>query len=239
MESAPFQYWLLTAVSQQPISTWPAAEQRHQMPVSYNIGLNYRGVLQPMDLFRNVLTKRLLNAVVLSTVAVAAVSAAPNANYKLRNASDPVVTIMTNKGPIKVEVFKTEAPMTAGNFLDLVGRKFYNGLTFHRYEPGFCIQGGDPLGNGQGDFTDPATKRKRTIRLEKNPNLNHDSAGTLAMARSTDPDSASCQFYITLGPASFLDNPPGYAVFGHVVSGMDVVNKIRVGDKMTKVSVDN
>jgi peptidyl-prolyl cis-trans isomerase B (cyclophilin B) len=150
---------------------------------------------------------------------------------------DPIVEVDTTKGPIKIRIFKTKAPVTSNNFLDLVNRKFYDGLSFHRYEPGFVIQGGDPVGNGTGDFVDPKTHEKRMIKLEKVPGLTHDTAGAVAMARSDNPDSASCQWYITLAPAKFLDNPPGYAVFGHVVEGMDNVLKLRKGDKMTKVFV--
>lgn len=148
-------------------------------------------------------------------------------------AENPIVILNTNKGEIKIEVFQSEAPITSGNFLDLVNRGFYNGLSFHRYEPGFVIQGGDPKGNGTGGFIDPDTKRERTIKLEVKPNLKHD-VGMVAMARSNDPDSASCQFYITLAPAHFLDMK--YAVFGKVVSGLDVVQQLRQGDKMTKVA---
>lgn len=154
-----------------------------------------------------------------------------------RVASDPVVLIETTKGPIKLEIFRKEAPRTAENFLDLVKRGFYNGLSFHRYEPGFVIQGGDPNGNGTGDFVDPSTKRTRNIALEKNPDLRHNAAGILAMARSSDPNSASCQFYITLDRAEFLDNPPGYAVFGKVLEGLGSVKALRAGDKMLKVSL--
>src|ERR1700761_7912031 len=68
--------------------------------------------------------------------------------------TDPVVLLKTTKGDIKIKVFKKEAPITSNNFLDLVGRKFYDGLSFHRYEPGFVIQGGDPTGTGGGDFID-------------------------------------------------------------------------------------
>ena len=122
--------------------------------------------------------------------------------------------------------------------MDLVQRGFYNGLSFHRYEPGFCVQGGDPLGNGTGGFKDPQSGAERRIKLEvnpSNPQLKHDAAGVVAMARSQDPNSASCQFYFTLGPASFLDGK--YAVFGRVIDGLDVVKSLRKGDKMTKVSV--
>jgi cyclophilin family peptidyl-prolyl cis-trans isomerase len=143
--------------------------------------------------------------------------------------------IETNKGTITIELYEDKAPVTAGNFVDLIGRGFYDGLTFHRYEPGFVIQGGDPLGNGTGGFTDPQTGRERRIKLEVSPELKHGEAGTLAMARSQNPDSASCQFYITLGPAAFLDM--NYAVFGRVTDGMDAVRQIRAGDRMTSVKL--
>lgn len=148
---------------------------------------------------------------------------------------NPVVEMDTNKGVIKIEIDEADAPTTSKNFLDLVGRGFYNGLTFHRYEPGFCIQGGDPLGTGTGGFTDPSTGRQRTIPLEVTPKLKHSEAGVLAMARSNDPNSASSQFYFTLGPASFLDGQ--YAVFGKVIDGLNVVKELRKGDKMNKVFV--
>lgn len=160
-------------------------------------------------------------------------------------AGDPIVLIKTTKGDIKIKVFAKEAPITGNNFLDLVNRHFYDGLTFHRYVPGFVIQGGDPTGQGNGDFIDPQTHRARTIKLEKIQTLRHDSPGIVAMARTNDPDSASCQFYITLAAVRNLDDPPGYAVFGKVVSGMDTVMKLRdseggahAPDKMLKVTVE-
>jgi len=149
--------------------------------------------------------------------------------------SDPIVVMDTSKGTIKVQIHLSGAPKTAENFLDLVGRKFYDGLTFHRYEPNFCIQGGDPKGTGTGGFVDPVTKRERTIPLEVSKNLKHDGAGVLAMARSNDPNSASSQFYFTLGPANFLDM--NYAVFGNVTEGLDVVMALRAGDRMTEVKI--
>ena len=139
------------------------------------------------------------------------------------------VTMETEKGTIKFTLHEDKAPITTANFVELAERGFYDGLTFHRVEPGFVIQGGDPLGNGMGGSG-------KTIRLETHPDLKHDRAGTVAMARSQDPNSASSQFYITLAPAPFLDK--NYAVFGHVTEGQDVVNSIRRGDKITKVSVE-
>jgi peptidyl-prolyl cis-trans isomerase B (cyclophilin B) len=143
--------------------------------------------------------------------------------------------IDTTKGAITLELFEDKAPITAGNFIDLVERGFYNGLTFHRFEPGFVIQGGCPVGNGTGGFTDPATGRERRIKLEVSPELKHGDAGAVAMARSQNPDSASCQFYITLGPAAFLDMQ--YAVFGRVIDGMDAVQKIRAGDRINSATL--
>lgn len=143
--------------------------------------------------------------------------------------------IETNKGNITIELYEDKAPITAGNFIDLIERGFYNGLKFHRYEPGFVIQGGDPRGNGTGGFVDPATGRERRIQLEVTPELKHGPAGGVAMARSQDPNSASCQFYITLGPADFLDM--NYAVFGRVTEGLDVAQQLRAGDTMSSVTI--
>jgi cyclophilin family peptidyl-prolyl cis-trans isomerase len=136
--------------------------------------------------------------------------------------------IETGKGTIKFELYEDLAPITTANFIELAGRNFYDGLNFHRVEPGFVIQGGCPLGNGMGGSD-------KKIQLEVSPNLKHGDAGAVAMARSSDPNSASSQFYITLGPAAFLDN--NYAVFGRVTEGMDVVSNIRVGDAMSKVTI--
>lgn len=136
--------------------------------------------------------------------------------------------VETSKGTIKFELFEADAPITTGNFISLAESKFYDGLTFHRVEPGFVIQGGCPLGNGTGSSPNK-------IRLEVSPKLKHDSAGTVAMARTSDPNSASCQFYITLAPTPFLDMQ--YAVFGKVTEGMDVVRKIARGDRMTSVRI--
>lgn len=141
----------------------------------------------------------------------------------------------TSKGTIKLELNEDLAPITAANFIDLASAGFYNGLTFHRYEPGFVIQGGCPLGTGTGDYKDPQTGRKRTIPLEVSRQLPHGEAGGVAMARSQDPNSASCQFYITLGKAAFLDM--NYAVFGRVTEGLDAALQLRKGDKINSITV--
>jgi cyclophilin family peptidyl-prolyl cis-trans isomerase len=136
--------------------------------------------------------------------------------------------IKTEKGDITVVLYEDLTPVTAGNFIELALKGFYDGLTFHRVEPNFVIQGGCPEGTGTGGSG-------KNIVLEINPKARHDAEGTLAMARSANPNSASSQFYITLAPTPFLDD--NYAVFGKVTSGMDVVKQIRVGDKMTSVTV--
>ncbi len=170
--------------------------------------------------------------------------------------------VMTVKGaPITIEVDGTHAPITAGNFVDLVQRGVYDGLVFHRVvrqpEP-FVVQGGDPQGKdpsfptqrlGTGGFIDPKTGKERTIPLEitpegaksplysettSSPQLKH-TRGAVAMARSQSPDSASAQFYFALADLEFLDG--SYAVFGNVTSGMDVVDKIQQGDRIDSAKV--
>ncbi len=143
-------------------------------------------------------------------------------------AENPTAVILTNKGEFRFELYEKRAPTTVANFIELAESGFYDGLTFHRYEPGFVIQGGDPLGTGMGGSD-------KTIPLEIHPELKH-IEGTVAMARSQDPDSASSQFYVTLAEAHFLDG--NYAVFGQVTEGLDVVQSLRVGDKMEKVSIE-
>jgi cyclophilin family peptidyl-prolyl cis-trans isomerase len=135
-------------------------------------------------------------------------------------------TLETSKGIIKFKFYPQEAPQTVANFIDLAQKGFYNGLTFHRREEGFVIQGGDPNGNGTGG---PGYNIKAEFNDHKH------IAGTVAMARAADPDSAGSQFYICLAPAPFLDHQ--YTVFGQVVSGMDVVQKIAIGDKILKVTL--
>lgn len=152
------------------------------------------------------------------------------------NKPDPIAIIETDKGNITIRLFRKLAPITSENFIDLVTKGFYNGLIFHRVEPGFCIQGGCPQGNGTGLYIPPGTGQPRFLPLEISPQLRHNSAGVVAMARfGSSPNTASCQFYITLGPKPNLDNQ--YAVFGGVLSGMDVVNRIAKGDHIKSISV--
>jgi cyclophilin family peptidyl-prolyl cis-trans isomerase len=148
---------------------------------------------------------------------------------KAQGFKDTVVEMETDKGTFKIKLFMQEAPITAGNFKDLVERKFYNGLIFHRIIPGFVVQGGCPKGNGTGAFVDPDTNQERRISHETN-NFKHNKAGMVAMARTSNPDTASSQFFIDLTALPSLDaggvDPYGYVIFGEVIEGMDIVNKI-------------
>lgn len=177
------------------------------------------------------------------------------------------VVVSTTRGEFTVEVNGDAAPLTGGNFVDLVRRGTYDGTMFHRVirEPvPFVVQGGDPLSSdrstplsqlGTGSFVDPQTGLVRMIPLElgfdgddqprysreiTNPaeldrlTLRHER-GAVAMARSQAPDSASAQFYVALRPLPELDGR--YAVFGRVVDGLDVVDAIEQGDRITKASL--
>lgn len=138
--------------------------------------------------------------------------------------------IKTSKGEIVAELYPAEAPLSVTNFKQLADGGFYNGLTFHRVVPGFVIQGGDPTATGSGGpgYTVPAEIK-----------MTH-KKGALAWARTGDvvnPErrSSGSQFYITLEPTPMLDGQ--YTVFGQTVSGMDVVDKIRVGDTIESVEI--
>jgi peptidyl-prolyl cis-trans isomerase B (cyclophilin B) len=140
-----------------------------------------------------------------------------------------ISVIETNKGTFKFKLYEDKAPISTKNFIDLAEKGFYNGLIFHRYVPGFVIQGGDPTGTGTGGSG-------KTIPLEVNSSLKHE-LGAVGMARSQDPNSATSQFYVTLDATPNLDG--SYAVFGKVIEGMDIVKKLRQGDKMLKVSIES
>jgi cyclophilin family peptidyl-prolyl cis-trans isomerase len=135
--------------------------------------------------------------------------------------------IHTAKGDIVFRFYPDDAPQHSAAFIKLARAGFYDGLTFHRVEPGFVIQGGDPKGNGTGGpgYTLDAEFNER-------PHLK----GTVAMARASSPNSAGSQFYICLEDAPFLNRQ--YTVFGHVVEGQNVVDAIRPGDVMEKVTIE-
>lgn len=134
-------------------------------------------------------------------------------------------------GVIKLELDADSAPITVTNFVNLVNDKFYDGLTFHRIIDGFMIQGGDPLGNGTGGSEKTIKGEFKNNGVENN--ISH-TRGTISMARSQANDSASSQFFIVQSDSTFLDG--SYAGFGHVTSGMEIVDKIC---KDTKTEDDN
>lgn len=160
-----------------------------------------------------------------------------------------VAVIKTSKGAIRVQLAGIDAPIHVGNFVELARKGFYDDLKFHRYVPGFVIQGGCPntrdldseqvkaatgnpwagLGTGGPGYT---------IKEEfsTNPHNSHED-GALAMARSQNPDSAGSQFYLCLGPQHNLDS--GYTVFGQTVEGKDVIAALRVGDVIETVEIEN
>jgi peptidyl-prolyl cis-trans isomerase A (cyclophilin A) len=138
-------------------------------------------------------------------------------------AADPQVDLKTSAGSIRVELYPAKAPKTVENFLRYVRDGHYDGTIFHRVIPGFMVQGG-------GMTTSMAQKPTRPpVPIESKNGLKNE-VGTLAMARTSDPNSATSQFFINVSNNGFLDYPGqdghGYTVFGKVVDGMDVVNKI-------------
>ena len=155
----------------------------------------------------------------------------------------------TSKGTIRVQLTGKDAPIHVGNFVELALKGFYDSIKFHRYVDGFVIQGGDPntrdlttqqvisqagspfsrLGTGGPGY---AIKEEYTT----NPNNVHND-GTLAMARSQNPDSAGSQFYFCLGAQPFLDS--GYTVFGQTIEGIDVIGQLRVGDVINHIAIEN
>ena len=156
-------------------------------------------------------------AVLALTLGMAAVGAARAAN--------PVVVMETSMGTIKIELFEDKAPITVKNFLSYVDDKHYDGLIFHRVIENFMIQGGG---------MEPGMKEKKTKDQIKNESSNglSNTKGTLAMARTSVPDSATSQFFINVKDNDFLDKAKsrdgvGYCVFGRVTEGMDVVEKIK------------
>ena len=162
-----------------------------------------------------------LRALALSAAFAAA---GPVSAQQAAGSAAPQVTIQTSMGPIVVELNPDKAPKTVENFLQYARDGHYNGTIFHRVIPGFMIQGGGFTRDMQQKATRPP------IALESRNGLRNDR-GTIAMARTAVPDSATSQFFINVADNAMLNHPnpdgAGYAVFGKVVRGMDVVEKIR------------
>jgi peptidyl-prolyl cis-trans isomerase B (cyclophilin B) len=185
-----------------------------------------------------------------ATLCLGGVLAAPMAVSAHGRAANPIVEMtIAKRGKITIELDQKASPKTVAHFLELVNRKFYNGILAHRVRKGFMVQAGDPMtktidpatlvgksdeelgamGVGSGGSGPKGTNKN--IPFESN-DLTHET-GTLAMARSQERDSADSQFFINLVPNHRLDGD--YCVFGKVTKGMDVVNKIQQGDKIASI----
>ncbi len=143
--------------------------------------------------------------------------------------AENTLILTTKHGKVVIRLRPDLAPKHVAQIKALVKRKFYDGIVFHRVIPGFMAQTGDPTGTGSGGSDLPDLKAEFSSEPFKR--------GTLGMARASDPDSANSQFFICFGDASFLNGQ--YTVFGEVVSGMDVVDKIKAGTKENNGAVDN
>lgn len=140
-------------------------------------------------------------------------------------AADPIVVLKTNLGTIEIQLDPEHAPVTTANFLAYVDKKFYDGTIFHRVVRNFVAQGGGFSADGQEKQTNPPIKNEAANGL-------HNVRGTISMARTNDPDSATSQFFLNfvdnstgkLDPGGF--SPEGYAVFGKIIKGMDVLDKM-------------
>lgn len=189
--------------------------------------------------------KQRLMTVLAGLLALSVVSCSADTASKDNGAGDTkggkgmFAIIETNKGTIRTELFFKRAPLTVANFAGLAegvlentarpkGEPFYNGLTFHRVVPNFMIQGGDPDGSGRGG---PGYR----FRDEFHPELRHDRGGILSMANA-GPGTNGSQFFITHTATPHLDNR--HSVFGRVVEGMDVVNRIAAGDSIRSITIE-
>lgn len=146
-------------------------------------------------------------------------------------ADDPVVVFKTSLGDIEIQLDPKNAPITTANFLAYVDKKFYDGVIFHRVIPGFVVQGGGFTPDMTQKPTDPPIKNEASNGL-------HNVRGSISMARTNDPDSATSQFFLNLvDNTSKLDpggvSPDGYAVFGKITKGLDVIDKMAQVDTTT------
>ena len=143
---------------------------------------------------------------------------------------EQVAVITTDRGIVVIELYPDAAPVAVDNFIKLINQKFYDGLTFHRIIEDFVVQGGCPKGDGSGGpgwtIVDEYT----------NPNQRPHVRGTVAMAKTPAPNSSGSQFYICFKPQPHLDGT--YTTFGSVIQGMDIVDRLEIGDVMTKIRLE-
>tara|TARA_Y100000782_G_scaffold41136_1_gene45893 strand:- start:326379 stop:326897 length:519 start_codon:yes stop_codon:yes gene_type:complete len=165
-----------------------------------------------------------LSSIIMGAAAMLAATTASAQDVPAGN----MVVMNTTKGPVVIELYPNVAPKHVESFKTLIAKGFYDGLTFHRVVPGFVVQGGDPKGDGTGG---PGYNVKAEFS-----NLPH-KRGTVAAARSAHPDSAGSQFYIVLDENSVRHLDGQYTIFGQVVEGMENVDAIEMGDKMTDFTI--
>lgn len=165
-----------------------------------------------------------LSSIIMGAAAMLAATTASAQDVPAGN----MVVMNTTKGPVVIELYPNVAPEHVKSFKTLISKGFYDGLTFHRVVPGFVVQGGDPKGDGTGG---PGYNVKAEFS-----NLPH-KRGTVAAARSAHPDSAGSQFYIVLDENSVRHLDGQYTIFGQVVEGMENVDAIEMGDKMTDFTI--
>ena len=149
----------------------------------------------------------------------------------------PIIVVETEKGTFEFETYPNEAPKTVAHIVGLVNKRFYNGQRVHRVVPGFVIQMGDPATRDMTKQSMWGSGGSGTVIgvAEITKTRTHSAKGMVAMAHAGDPAKADSQFYVTLAPQQRLD--PDYAVFGKVISGMDVVEKIQAPDRIVRVTV--
>lgn len=165
-----------------------------------------------------------LSSIIMGAAAMLAATTATAQDVPAGN----MVVMNTTKGPVVIELYPNVAPKHVESFKTLISKGFYDGLSFHRVVPGFVVQGGDPKGDGTGG---PGYNVKAEFS-----NLPH-KRGTVAAARSAHPDSAGSQFYIVLDENSVRHLDGQYTIFGQVVEGMENVDAIVMGDKMTDFTI--
>jgi cyclophilin family peptidyl-prolyl cis-trans isomerase len=174
-------------------------------------------------------------AVALVVFAIADAPSMPQAQQS--PGAGPVIVLETVKGTVEIETYPEDAPKTVARIVELVKKNFYNGLRFHRAEANFLVQIGDPVSRDMSREAwwgrNPGTGKP--IGVGEITKARRHTAGAVAMAHAGDPKLADTQFYIMLRPAPSLDGK--HAVFGRVISGLDVVQKIRRADMLKKASV--
>ncbi len=167
-----------------------------------------------------------LNALQQPTTAAAFQDKQHTQNKEQKMSDSNIVTMELENGTVTMELYPDVAPNTVEAFKKLIKKGFYDGLTFHRVIPGFMAQGGDPDGTGMGG---PGYSLRAEFNDKKHVR------GTLAMARSSDPDSAGSQFYICYAPQPHLDGQ--YTIFGQVTDGMELVDDLHNGSIIKKMTL--